>query len=429
MRRSAILSAGLLVASLIAAIGWIERNALVQRIGPRLAGESTTANNDLERAALERKYEAKFDAPRSGCAAFGSGRSPQLCIERLTPESVALGSPVALRLRWRNLSPDQLIRLRVTSAAPLGTRFRYSGPQGAITAQTFGRASAGDERITWDGKSLYCAPADAPMMCDAGNVGRFQIEALAFTGDDPFWPSWPPVHPVPTKFVVRSEALPIEFTGIPVIVRPFGGINLNRAFDGMIPPDLAGTGVTPWKLIEQAPPVYATFAYYCSDYRLPEPLQGTASLCVPKSARDLYGIKIRTEDFSVSGRPSMATGVIPARDAKAIAERAAAAFLRGKVMFDHYPEDADRARAARPRAEIVYLQQDQTNAQYLGERSWLVSVDQVARDLAQGLRSDFMTYYYRIGSDRRPCLIAAWNRTQNSGSRPARNSELSQPCI
>lgn len=453
MRRISIIMAGLITVYAAVAIAWSHREALTSgTIGNFIEQKIVAAKYDAEREALERKYEGKFAAaPLSGCADFGSGRQPQLCLERVSAASVPFGSPIELRLRWRNLGAGQRIRVRVTSAAPVGRRYLYSGPNGAITSETFGGTASGDQRIVWDGKSIYCAPADAPMMCDAGDVGRFQIEALAFSGDDPFWPSWRPTHPVPTRFVLRSDTPQLEFTGLP---RPIGrgrslsSFNADQAFRDALPSDLAGSDFLSWKVVDQSPPVYETFASYCSDYQVPEPLEGRLTLCFPKSARDRYGLKLRAGDISVHGDVRMAAGVIPAKDAKSIANRAAASFLRGKVVFDHYPTDAELKRfGPQPRdrkdwyteeqeapqkawgQRIVYLQQDQTMAHYLGGRQWLVSVDQVARDLTQGLRSDFITYYYRIGSDRRPCLVARWNRTQKTGSPPREELAASLACL
>jgi hypothetical protein len=449
MRRVVIVIA-VLVAILAAAVAAV---ALVgpDSIGMALERRLHSAQEQKERASAERKAEAKFTAlPVSPCADFGKGSGPQLCIELASAETVPLGSPVELRLRWRNLAAGQQIRLRVTSAAPVGTRYAYSGPQGAITSETFAGTPNGEQLIRWDGKSVYCAPADAPMMCDSGDVGRFRIEALLYTGDDPFWPSWPPMHPVPTHYLLRSEAPEVEFTGPPAITRGsrYGGPGLNRALIEAIPADLAGNGFLSWNLPAQNPPVYETLFSYCSDYRVPEPLEGHISLCISKSARDRYGVKVGRDDISISKHVRMASSFIPAKDAKAIAERAAAAFLKGTILFDHYPTDAELKRfgpqpgdradwysnmqeAAQKAWEsrIVYLQQNQTLADYVGKGAWLVSVDQVAADLGQQRHGDFITYYYRIGSDRRPCLVAKWNRDQDSGKRPRLEDAASLPCL
>lgn len=449
MSRVAIACAVTVAILAMAAIAWPGLPPMAEKkIGQRLAA----AEVERRAAEEEKKREARFEAPITPCGHFGRGSGPQVCLQRVSPETGPFGRPIDLRLRWRNLDPGQRIRVRVTSAAPAGSRYRYSGPSGAITERLFGATPNGDELVRWDGKSIFCAPADAPMMCDAGEVGRYRLEALLFIGDDPFWPSWPSPKPDPARILVRSEDPQIELTGPPrplMRSRQSSNLLLSQTLKAAFPPELATHVPSSWDLLEEERPFRPTLFSYCAELPLGPPLDGQLRLCFPKSVRDEYGVALRPGDVTVHGRPVVAAGVLHPQDAKRIAERAAISAFRGQYDFDHYPRDDELTRfGPRPENEdrwrnrderdaaqnawesrIVYLQQQQTIAWFIGDGSWLVSVDQVARDLGQQLRSDFLVYYYRIGTDKRPCLIALWNRTKQTGGPPRTEQAHALPCL
>ena len=270
-----------------------------------------------ERRDLELRGEAMRRAiPITPCDQPVQAGRPQVCLKLARSAEFPFGQPVPLRLTWRNLPPDAYIRVWAQSAAPTGTRYLYAGPSGAITAESFGGKPAGDAAFVWDGKSIYCAPGDLPMMCDAGQVGKFVLGAEILTGSDPFWPSWPPQHSVPVRRLAMTAPVVVTMTGPP---RRFGGPGdeiwsslLRRAVrDALVEATPKGMLPEPFyydRLMERIGPWEKGWFSYCANLKLTPPLAGTMSICFPRSRRDDYGIAVRRGDISVSGTPYKASG-------------------------------------------------------------------------------------------------------------------------
>lgn len=193
--------------------------------------------SDLERlkadfaAQSQPRREAELQAEQTlwrkelltPCAAMDSTDRPEVCIAVQGPTRLAFGQPVPLLIRWRNLPRGANIRLFVRNAAPAGERWQYAGPNGAILPDFRADTPSGTATLAWDGKSTWCAPGDMPMLCDNGEVGSFVVRAGILSGNDPFWPSWPALHPIPTQWFALDETPPIELTGPIRALRKAGG--------------------------------------------------------------------------------------------------------------------------------------------------------------------------------------------------------------
>ncbi len=370
---------------------------------------------ERERAAGEIAADAKdAQIATTPCAVFGAGPAPQVCVELLSSPSTTLDEPVRLRLRWRGLPADGYIRLAVQSAAPAGTRYRYAGPSGAITADPIAGQPDGEKIVTWDGKGVYCAPADAPMMCDAGQVGRFTIRARMLTGNDPWWPSWPAQNPVPVKWLARSDAVDIEFTGLPRTQHWSGFAGLNDAIEAAIPKDMKSSDqrggpfdrFSPWR---------ETLFSYCTDLMPAKPLTGRITLCFPRSRRDQYGIALRPGDLQATADLAMMPGVPTAEAAATLARRKAAKFVT--VDFDHQPSPAERASFSQER-RIIYLDQSRPDPRFQPDGNfWLIMVRQSVRYVGGDNVSESVSYVFRIDGADRICLLEAHSPSDKLPSR------------
>jgi hypothetical protein len=300
----------------------------------------------------ERKWEEAAETP---CAGFGRGSAPQLCIEHLGPDSAAIGTPVTYRVRWRNLPDRAYIRVWSRNAALAGKRWAYMGPQGAIAQQSLGDAPAGDVRAIWDGRSIYCAPADAPMMCDAGEVGRYVLRAAIMTGSDPFWPSWPPMNPVPVVRHARSETRPFTLHGPPQPVTVPASFRSHPAraeivdaIRAALPEGALGTDWYVQRRIDRLQPWVAKSRDYCARLELDAPLEGSVSVCFPQARRDTNGIALRPGDIVAHSQARLVKGLLRADDAKAKASAYAIRMTGGRTRFSTYPTEQELVRVLHP---------------------------------------------------------------------------------
>jgi hypothetical protein len=399
--------------------------------------------------------------PVTPCDQAAKAGQPQVCLKLAGRAEFPFGQPVPLRLSWRNLPPGAYIRVWADNAAPAGTRFLYAGPQGAITPGVFGGKPDGGAPFVWDGRSVYCAPADLPTMCDVGDVGQFALHADILTGSDPYWPSWPPQHPVPVRTLATAAPVTVTMTGAP---RSFGSrgtrygsslvkSTIRAALARAMPKGLLGD--VSYDLMEQIGPWEEGWFSWCARLPLAAPLAGTMSICFPRSRRDAYGVAIRRSDISVSGDARLAPGLIAPAKARAIAEGLALHFIKGRYRFDHYPTEADlkglgphpdgswegpdrydiagqtvsripdekdyqfQRRAARLwNLQITWASRQNTRANFItaGTGSfWLISVEQAVLDLNGDPKKPRVIYYYRVDHDSRACLLGSWDRTNQIG--------------
>jgi hypothetical protein len=304
------------------------------------------------RAAAELEVERKWQSgPLTPCASFGSGSAPQVCIEHVGPATVPIGTPVAYRVRWRNLPGGAYIRVWSRNAAEAGQRWKYMGAQGAVAPQALGGGAEGGERVTWDGRGVYCAPADMPMMCDSGEVGRFVLRAAIMTGSDPFWPSWPPIDPIPVVVRAQSETEPFVLDGLPQPVTRQGSFRSHpaqreivEAIKSALPSGALGTDWYVERRIERLGPWAEAGSLYCARLDLDTPLTGSVKLCFPRSRRDSNGIALRPGDMSASGDARLAGGILRAEDAKAKASAYALQMTGGRATFSAYPSEEEMVR-------------------------------------------------------------------------------------
>lgn len=309
-----------------------------------------------DRAAAELEGERKWQlGPMTPCEAFGSGSAAQVCIEHMGPAAVPIGTPVAYRVRWRNLPPGAYIRVWSRNAAPDGHRWKYMGAQGAIAPQALGGSSEGDVRVTWDGRGVYCAPADAPMMCDSGEVGRYVLRAAIMTGSDPFWPSWPPSKPVPVVNHAQSETQAFVLDGLPQPVARQGSFRSHPlhgeivdAIKGALPSGALGTDSYVERRIERLGPWTEAGSRYCARIDLDSPLTGSVKVCFPRSRRDSNGIALRPGDIGATGNARLADGIMRAEEAKAKASAYAVGMTGGRATFSSYPSEEETVRVLHP---------------------------------------------------------------------------------
>jgi hypothetical protein len=308
------------------------------------------------RAAAELEGERKWQAgPMTPCGSFGGGSEPQVCIEHVGPDTVPIGTPVAYRVRWRNLPQGAYIRVWSRNAAAAGQRWKYMGAYGAIAAAALGGTSEGDARLTWDGRGIYCAPSDLPMMCDSGEVGRYVLRAAVMTGSDPFWPSWPPMKPVPVTNHAQSETRAFVLDGLPQPVTRQGSFrsypanrDIVEAIKGALPSGALGTDWYVERRIERLGPWAEAGSSYCAGLDLDSPLTGSVKVCFPRSRRDSNGIALRPGDIGATSNARLADGIMRAEDAKAKASAYAIAMTGGRATFSSYPSEEAMVRALYP---------------------------------------------------------------------------------
>ena len=275
-----------------------------------------------ERAASELKTEMEWD--RIGvtpCSAFGSGTRPQLCIEHLGPLTVAINTPVVYRVRWRNMPDGAYIRVWSRNGAAAGNRWKYSGAFGAIAPDVLRGSRNGDRRVSWDGRSVFCAPADGPMMCDAGEVGRYVLRAAIMTGSDPFWPSFPPQNPVPVVRFAQSETEPFTLDGPPQPITISGRYRTypqqSQIVDA-IRKALPAGGSADWyveRRIQRLGPWRLGLLNYCASLPLDKPLVGSVDVCFSRFRRDANGIAIAPGDIFARSSANLAQGVMSSKEA------------------------------------------------------------------------------------------------------------------
>jgi len=364
VRRKGVAIVILLLAVGAAAVLWFGRSASTSgrteiSLFERLVESSKRAEEErwtAERVEAELKREREWTAgPMTPCTEFGRGTKPQVCIEHAGPANALLGSPVEYRVRWRNLPRKAYIRVWSRNAAPAGQRWRYMGPQGAIDGNVLGGSAEGDERRTWDGRSIYCAPSDAPMMCDVGEVGRYVLRAAVLTGSDPFWPSWPPLEPVPVRYHAQSETAPFALDGPPQPVARPGSYRsypkhqeIVDAIRGALPAGALGNDWYVQRRVERLGPWIAQGTRYCARLYLDAPLTGWVDVCFPASRRDENGIALRPGDISATSHARLQEGVLRADDAKAKATAYAVQMTGGRATFSSYPSEQDMVRALYP---------------------------------------------------------------------------------
>lgn len=296
--------------------------------------EEWSAQQTKDDLARESAWRA---APISNCGDFGSAPGPQLCIDIEGPRSREFGTPVVYRVRWWNLPKDAYVRVWAVNAAPAGERWKYLGAQGAISVSGLGRSERGDERLSWDGRSNACAPADAPMLCDRGQIGTYILRAAILTGSDPFHVGWPVLNPAPVAYRLRAETSSFALTGSPQLdnfapIAEAVGKALPRAIRGRGSPSLE---LGPWE---------KTLSGYCSRLALKPPLAGTVRTCFPRSRIDDFGIALRREDISVESDAHLAPGIMRMEDAKARAIAYGILMTGKRATYPAYPGESDLMR-------------------------------------------------------------------------------------
>jgi hypothetical protein len=301
-----------------------------------------------ERTTQELKDEKIWESRHTTtCKTFGQGSEPQLCIEHLGSSSVVIGTPVNYRVRWRNLPHTAFIRVWSRNAAPAGQRWRYMGAQGAIASEPLKGSTEGDVRVKWDGRGVYCAPADGPMMCDAGDVGRYVLRAAIMTGTDPFWPSFPIPNPIPVTYFAQSETAPFTLDGLPQPVTRGDDVDIYRSYPFHSDIEKAINLAAPetrvdWYVRRRIAKLSLWASHwldYCATLPADEHLTGKIRVCFPKSKRDENGIALSPGDFTAYNYSQLAKGVIASADAVRRASAYALAMLGGQATFLSYPTD------------------------------------------------------------------------------------------
>lgn len=305
------------------------------------------------RTADELRRERNWVSGQSTeCTDFGRGSAPQVCIQQLGSDSVSIGTPIIYRVRWRNLPKGAYIRVWSRNAAPPGERWKYMGAQGAVAPNALGGTSEGEVLTQWDGRSVYCAPSDLPMMCDNGEVGRFVLRAAIMTGTDPFWPSWPVRNPVPVIYHARSETRAFGLSGPPQPVARSGTFRTHPASQAVIeairsalPEDALGTDWYVERRVDHLQPWVEKGLQYCARLDLDAPLAGWIDVCFPHSRRDQNGIALRPGDLIAVSRAKLAPGLLAAGDAKRKASAYAVKMTGGRAKFSSYPSEQEMAAA------------------------------------------------------------------------------------
>jgi hypothetical protein len=412
------------------------------RAGDRRDARQRYSKWSEDRRSSELREEAAWERIQSTpCADFGVGAAPQLCIEYLGPPTIAIGTSVTYRVRWRNLPTDAYIRVWSRNAARAGQRWKYMGAYGAISPETLGGKASGDERVSWDGRSIYCAPADAPMMCDTGEVGQYVLRAAIMTGSDPFWPSWPERNPVPVVRYARSETAPFTLDGPPQPVAIKGQYRTHpygRDIVETLSKALPEGSVTDWyvkRRIDRLGPWQQRMFAYCARLDLDAPFSGSLDLCFPRRKRDANGIALAPGDFTASGDARLAPGILSAKTAKTMATAYAIGLTNRQATYPAYPAESDMVRmlfrdvkrydggyhdlrnAARD-AKLTYVDVNQPWATMRTddrESWWLVEAGLRIQTIDGPTTRDFGRISLRVDHDGRVCRVEPTGKTEGEG--------------
>ncbi|MGQ3227917.1 MAG: hypothetical protein ACT6R2_03355 [Blastomonas fulva] len=395
-----------------------------------------------ERRSSELREEAKWEQVQSTpCADFGVGDAPQLCIEYMGLPTIAIGTPVKYRVRWRNLPAGAYIRVWSRNAAHAGERWKYMGAYGAVAPGTLGGKASGDERVSWDGRSIYCAPADAPMMCDKGEVGRYVLRAAIMTGSDPFWPSWPARNPVTVARHARSETDPFTLDGPPQPVAIKGQYRTHpyrrdivETLSKALPEGTVTNSYVERRVDRLGPWQRGVFAY-CARLALDAPVSGSLDLCFTRRKRDANGIALAPGDFTASGDARLSPGILGAKTAKTMATAYAIGLTNRQATYPAYPAESDMVRtlfrdvklydggyqdlrnAARD-ARLTYVEVNQPWATFRTddrESWWLVEAGLWINTIDGPTTRDFGRISLRVDHDGRVCRVEPTGKTEGEG--------------
>lgn len=302
-------------------------------------------DEDREESRREqRKAQIKADVdaeetwrsiPKSDCAAFGKGAVPQICLEIEGPAARRFGKPVDYRLRWRNMPKDAGLRVWVVNAALPADRWKYMGPDGAITPVPLMGGTAGELRLSWDGKGIACAPTDAPMLCGDGQIGSYLMRAAIVTGADPFHVGWPEQNPPPTRYLASSER-PFLFDGPPQGLQA----HFRDTIERHLPDGVRGRGYS----VDRFGPWVDGWFSTCSRQDLKAPLAGSIEVCFPRSRIDRYGVAIGYGDLSVDSDARLAQGIMSHDDAVTRAIAYGIGMAGKQATFPAYPGEVDMVR-------------------------------------------------------------------------------------
>lgn len=402
--------------------------------------EKMAADRSAAELASERLWEEAASTP---CVEFGLGAGPQVCIEHLGQPSAQIGTPVTYRVRWRNLPDGAYIRIWSRNAAAPGRRWAYLGAQGAVAPQALGGAPAGDVRASWDGRSAYCAPSDLPMMCDIGEIGRYVLRAAIMTGSDPFWPSWPPIKPVPVVRLARSETRPFTLKGPPQPVTVSGTYRAHaatpeiiEAIQAAVPKGALGTDWYVQRRISRLQPWLAKGRNYCARLDLDAPLTGAVDVCFPQSRRDANGIALRPGDMVAHSKARLAKGLLPADEAKAKATAYALAMTGGRATFATYPSEEEMVRVLHPDPKtydgsyqglrdkardkgLTFVEVNQAYPSFRKEPGgswWLVELGLWIETIDGPRKRDWGRFALRVDHDGHVCRIDPTGERQGAGS-------------
>lgn len=377
----------------------------------------------VSRRKAELEHEQKTWLPKSitPCGQAQTTARPTICVERLGSASRQLGAPVELKLTWRNLPQSAYIRLWVINGASAGYRWQYAGPSGAIIPDFKALNPSGTTVLRWDGKSTWCAPADAPMLCDNAEIGEYVVRAGILTGSDPFWPSWPDRKPEPVTWLALSETAPIAFTGNPrvfdnVLTTAWGPVN--GPLRSLVPESylIQSSDQLPTARLGDW---HFSWMSRCRTIILGEPYSGTPELCFPSSRLDRYGLKLRPGDIYAQGNIGIARGVMPPGEARERAQLAAFHLVSDRARFitlseaekaapelghPNNPNNNDAANRA-----VTWSRQDQVYAYFHQERGssyWIVTLNQSIGTLNyEEYLTPWESLMYRVDMNGGTCLL------------------------
>ena len=400
-----------------------ERWAAENRSSDKQAQHEAFEKQALDRRLAEIEKEQRiWQTQKITSCDSGEVTGPSICVEKIGPASRPIGGPVEFLLRWRNLPEEAYIRLWVRNGAPAGERWQYRGPSGAILPDFIAASPSGSTSLQWDGQSTWCAPADAPTLCNNGEIGTFVVRAAILTGTDPFWPSWPVQNPTPVRWLALNETTLITLTGQARIFddvpnSTFGPLNGPL---GRLAPESYGiqsfrtgrtTSLGEWNVDKTS---------QCRTVILVEPFAGTPELCFPTSRLDQYGLKLRPWDIYAKGQVKMASGILPPGEARERAQIAAYRRVAEAARFITYDEakkaapenshpDTEDSEMQRRNRAATYTSQEQVYAYFRKQGNtpyWLVTLTQAIKTLNY---EEYITrperLVYRVEMDGRTCLI------------------------
>lgn len=309
----------------------------------------------------------------------GSTDKPAVCLTILGPQDRPLGTPVTVKIDWRNLPDDAGLALTLANAAPAELRWHYVGLTGPILLSPLPLSGDGSQTLEWAGTAIGCDPTDFPRWCEGVATGRYILRATLYDTSKFSFLGYSRPTPADRAKRVLAQAESSAFT-------LSGTHDLNlllRQSSRHLARQLAYRGFRTTDYVQSLLEHHATNPIAwgpqqsCTTLELLPPLAGQMDACIPTVLIDRNGLRARPDDVTYWGTFGFADGVLPQENAEIAARRAVIDRYGGQTDVIGYPYDlppqADGIKAPIPSWRSIGVRE----VSYLPENGgrWLFSMD------------------------------------------------------